>query len=260
MQDYQADNWKAFLANNGLKSFDDWWQREADWFEEPNYRRGGWSGVSRLELRATDGSTRVVFLKRQENHVAKTLLHPLRGVPTFVREMHNILRLKEAGVAALEPVYFAVRTINGAQRAVLVTESLDGFTPLDEISTGELEHSARRQLIKAVATLVRRLHAKNLQHNCLYPKHIFVKQTGAGFEARLIDLEKTKRRLFERTAMVRDLDSLNRHTHNWSSADRLFFLHSYLHSESLTSAVRNLWSQLLERRKKRYKAREDKNH
>lgn len=260
MQDYQADNWKALLADNGLKSFDDWWQREADWFEEPNFRRGGWSGVSRLELAAADGSTRVVFLKRQENHVAKTLLHPLRGVPTFIREMHNILRLKEAGVAALLPVYFAVRTVDGAQRAVLVTESLDGFSPLDEIQTDKLEHSARRQLIKAVAILIRRLHAQHLQHNCLYPKHVFVKHTPAGFEARLIDLEKTKRRLFERTAMVRDLDSFNRHTHNWSAADRLFFLHNYLGSEKLTGAVRSLWKKLLKRRMKRSKSREDQNY
>lgn len=258
MQDYLADNWKALLEENGLKTFDDWWQREADWFEEPNYRRGGWSGVSRLELKAADGTVRAIFLKRQENHVAKTLLHPIRGVPTFVREMRNILRLKEGGVAALEPVYFAVRKINGAQRAVLVTESLDGFSPLDEISMDELAHGARRQLIKAVALLIRRFHAMSLQHNCMYPKHIFVKPTGDGYEARLIDLEKTKRRLFERTAMVRDLDSLNRHTDKWSSADRLFFIHCYMHSQSLTSAVRSLWSELLNRRKKRYKSREDK--
>jgi len=256
MQDYLADNWIALLEYNGLKSFDDWWQREAEWFEEPNHRRGGWSGVSRLELEDASGNKHVVFMKRQENHVAKTLLHPIKGIPTFIREMHNILQLKQARVAALVPVYFAARTIEGAQRAVLVTESLDGFTPLDEVSQTSLGHKARRQLLKAVAVLIRRLHAQRLQHNCLYPKHIFVKENAQGYEARLIDLEKTKRRLFERTAMVRDLDSLNRHARGWSAADRLFFLHSYLGTRELTPAIRNFWDKLLGRRIARYKNRQ----
>ena len=258
MQDYLADNWTALLEHNGLKSFDDWWQREAEWFEEPNHRRGGWSGVSRLELEDASGSKHVVFMKRQENHVAKTLLHPIKGIPTFIREMHNILQLKQAEVAALVPVYFAARTVDGAQRAVLVTESLDGFTPLDEVAKESLGYRARRELIKSVATLIRRLHAQRLQHNCLYPKHIFVKEIATGYEARLIDLEKTKKRFLERTAMVRDLDSLNRHAHGWSSADRLFFLHNYLGSQELTPALRSFWNKLLGRRIARYKKRETK--
>lgn len=244
MQDYLADNWSALLANNGLQSFDDWWQRDAEWFEEPNYRRGGWSGVSQLELTAPDGSTRAVFLKRQENHVCKTLRHPIKGVPTFIREMRNILRLKNAGVAALVPVYFAVRTIEGAQRAVLVTESLEGFSPLDEIVVNALEHNARHQLIKAVADLLRRLHAQRLQHNCLYPKHVFVKRLPAGFEVRLIDLEKTKQRLCRRIAMLRDLDTLNRHSHGWSRTDRMRFLSTYLENGGYKADVKQLWQQL----------------
>jgi len=256
MQDYLADNWAAVLEHNGLKTFDDWWQREVEWFEEPNYRRGGWSGVSRLELEDEEGNKQTIFIKRQENHVAKTIWHPIKGIPTFIREMQNILKLKNKGVAALVPVYFAERTVDGAQRAVLVTESLDGFTPLDEVQKESLGYNARRKLIKSVANLIRRLHAQHLQHNCLYPKHIFVKEVGSVYEARLIDLEKTKRRFFERTAMVRDLDSLNRHAHGWSSADRLFFLHNYLGSKKLTPALRDFWKKLLGRRVARYKNRE----
>lgn len=256
MQDYLATNWTDVLERNGFKSFDDWWQREAEWFEEPNYRRGGWSGVSRLELEDANGNKHAVFMKRQENHVAKTLRHPIKGIPTFVREMQNILQLKEANVAALTPVYFAVRTIDGNQRAVLVTESLDGFTPLEDVDQTVLKHQERRALIKAVAVLIRRLHAKRLQHNCLYPKHIFVKPSASGYEARLIDLEKTKKRPLERIAMVRDLDSLNRHAYGWSAADRLFFLHNYLGIEKLTPAVRRFWKKLLGRRVNRYKKRE----
>lgn len=247
MQDYLADNWQKTLTENGLRSFDDWWQLDADWFEEPNVRRGGWSGVSRLELEMPDGSHRAVFLKRQENHVTRTVLHPLRGIPTFIREMKNILTMQVASVPALVPVYFAVRNIDGAQRAILVTEALDGFTPLNEINLQTLSFGERGQLIKQIAEVLKRLHTQRLQHNCLYPKHLFVKQSGSGFEVRLIDLEKTRRCLFESSARFRDLDTLNRHAHDFSRTDRLRFMTSYLNVAAGDARLRKLWSKLARR-------------
>jgi len=253
MQDYLADNWTALLEHNGLNSFDDWWQREADWFEEPNHRRGGWSGVSRVELKDKDGAIRTIFLKRQENHVARTFLHPLKGIPTFIREMHNILLLRDAKVAALTPIYFAARNIDGAQRAVLATEELDGFIPLDTVDRAALTIKQRNKLIKSVAELIQRFHAQRLQHNCLYAKHVFIKKTGTDFESRLIDLEKTKPRFLKDTGMKRDLDSFNRHAHGWSRTDRLRFLHYYLSAAGLELRLAEIWSLLVRRQVQRSK-------
>ncbi|MCK4744159.1 MAG: hypothetical protein KAT25_10085 [Sulfuriflexus sp.] len=255
MQDYLADNWTAVLEHNGLKSFDDWWQREAEWFEEPNHRRGGWSGVSRVELKDKDGATRTIFLKRQENHVAKTLAHPLKGIPTFVREMQNILLLRDAQVAALTPVYFAERTIDGAQRAILATEELDGFSPLDTVDHASLTFTQRNKLIKSTAELIQRFHAQRLQHNCLYAKHVFIKQAGDDFESRLIDLEKTKPRFLKNTGMNRDLDSFNRHAYGWSRTDRLRFLHYYLSAAGLEHKLTEIWNMLAKRQVQRSERR-----
>jgi len=255
MQDYINTDWSNTLSDNGLKSFDDWWQREAEWFEEPNHRRGGWSGVSRVELKDKDGSIRTIFLKRQENHVAKTLAHPFKGIPTFIREMQNILLLRDAKVAALTPVYFAVRTIDGAQRAVLVTEELDGFSPLDTIDRSSLTIKQRDNLAKSVAELIQRFHAQRLQHNCLYAKHVFIKQNGDNFESRLIDLEKTKPRFLKNTGMNRDLDSFNRHAHGWSRTDRLRFLHYYLSAAGLEHKLADMWKMLVKRHFRRSKQR-----
>jgi tRNA A-37 threonylcarbamoyl transferase component Bud32 len=258
MQDYLADNWREALANNGLTDFDAWWELDAGWFEEPNVRRGGWSGVSRLELEMADGSQRAVFLKRQENHVTRTLLHPLRGIPTFIREMKNIQALQAASVPALVPVYFATRTVGGAQRAILVTEALDGFVPLDEINRQALSVVERRQLVEQVAEVLKRLHAQRLQHNCLYPKHLFVKQQASGFEVRLIDLEKTKRCLFRNSAMFRDLDTLNRHACDFSRVDRLRFVKSYLDTDARGMRLRKLWTQLAKRANKKKQRRQSR--
>ncbi|MBY0544184.1 MAG: hypothetical protein K2Q14_01380 [Gammaproteobacteria bacterium] len=73
MKDYMNENWQAILKANNLDNFEKLWNLKADWFEEPNKRRGGWSGVSRVELVHPEGGKAVIFLKRQENHIYKPL-------------------------------------------------------------------------------------------------------------------------------------------------------------------------------------------
>ena len=246
MRDYIADDWCETLQANNLNGFDDWWALEVDWFEPPNRRRGGWSGVSRVVLRDRLGIERCVFLKRQENHVLRTPRHPLRGILTFVREMDNILALQAAGVPSLKPVYFAERYAGGKQRAILVTEALDGFVPLDRMERAELSPGARRQLIQKVADAARRLHRHKFVHNCFYPKHLFARRCDEGFEVRLIDLEKARRKWHRGRAEFRDLDTLNRHSPGWTTADRRRFLKSYL-GEADAVRWRSLWRRLAER-------------
>jgi len=242
MQDYINNNWLSILSEEGLQSFEDWWDKEAEWFEPPNQRRGGWSGVSRVEI-----ADRVVFLKRQENHVIRTLLNPFRGIPTFTREMENILTLQKAKVPALTPVYFAQRNINGCLRAILVTEALEGFVSLDKIVPSELAMSQRVALIKQVALVIKQLHQHKLVHNCLYPKHLFVRASESDFDVRLIDLEKARKRLRRHSAVFRDLDTLNRHCDKWSLSDRCRFLKSYFGAQGW----RELWNSLVKRNQKR---------
>ena len=45
MKEYQANDWEQLAHSNGLDSFDAIWTLDIGWFEEPNQRRGGWSGV-----------------------------------------------------------------------------------------------------------------------------------------------------------------------------------------------------------------------
>ncbi|HZV99605.1 MAG TPA: hypothetical protein VFF74_11500, partial [Methylophilaceae bacterium] len=68
MQTFIAPQHQALLEQNLLDNFERVWTYKAPWFEEPNSRRGGWSGVGRLVLKDTQGNEQGVFLKRQENH------------------------------------------------------------------------------------------------------------------------------------------------------------------------------------------------
>lgn len=243
MQDFIARDWQAILGQNRLDSFDTWWSLDAEWFEEPNQRRGGWSGVSRVALQTPDGGSCHVFLKRQQDHTTRTWRHPLKGILTFEREMQNILAYQAAAVPALQPVYFAQRTLDGKRCAVLVTVALDGFSPLQHVA----DRGMRRLLIGAVADTLRRLHAAQLQHNCLYPKHIFVRIDHGVAQARLIDLEKSRRVRKPRQAMLRDLDSLSRHADHWSLTDKLRFLLLYLGVPLSDPRLREAWQALAAR-------------
>ncbi len=250
MKDYIAPKWLATLQRNRVAGFAELWDLEADWFEDPNQRRGGWSGVSRCQFRLAAGGSAGFFLKRQENHVHRTLLHPWRGVPTLVREMRNLARYQAAGVPTLVPVYFAQRRIEGRMRALLLTEELLAYRSLsdwmrDWRRAGWPPREERTMILSALAELLRRMHRHHLQHNCCYPKHLFLRRDDAAWQACIIDLEKTKRTLRRNSARIRDLSTLHRHAPYWSRSDRLRFFLAYLGLDRLDARAKGLARKVL---------------
>lgn len=258
MRDYVDPAWSAALNSQGLDSFAALWALQAAWFEPPNQRRGGWSGVMRIELDGPDGMPHGLFLKRQENHTRRTLRHPISGEPTFAAEMRNLLALRQAQVPTLEPVYYAQRKVDGKWRAMLVTRELVGFTPLHEWvqrwqeSGWYTTRGLRQRVIDHGAPLLRRMHRTGHVHNALHPKHVFLAIDDAGMvQMRLIDLEKMRRQPWVARAALRDLDSLNRRSRGWSRTDRLRFLLRYLGQPRLDAAGRRLWAGLVTRARKK---------
>lgn len=254
MDDYVAPAWRDLLAANDLASFDSLWGLDTAWFEPPNRDRGGWSGVSRVALRAPGGGERAVFLKRQEDHTRHSWRHPLAAEPTFETEMRQILALQAAGVPSLVPVFYAQRRVDGHWRAILMTEALNDYQSIDEWaalwrSSGWAKHwRARRSMIRMAGAVVRKLHDRRLVHNALYPKHLFARADADGStDVCLIDLEKMRLAGTRRRAMMRDLDSLNRRTDFVSRSDRLRFLLSYLGADRVTPEVRRHWQDFARR-------------
>ena len=72
MSDLFGNGWRLTLKQNSLGYFSALWQLQADWFEEPNIRRGGWSGVVKIPLRNGKYESSYIFIKRQENHLSRT--------------------------------------------------------------------------------------------------------------------------------------------------------------------------------------------
>lgn len=218
-----------FDSNSDI--FDVLWRNNTPWFEAPNIRRGGWSGVVNCEV-DNFGQPQKVFIKRQESHSTRTLLHPIKGIPTFLREYRNIQLLHAKNIPTLDVLYFATK----ASQAILVTKALDGYISLDKIDFQSLDSRAKKALIMVVARLISQLHHHHYQHNCLYPKHIMVRQQANEWEVKLIDLEKMKYRLFKKNAVIHDLTTFVRHINGILPVrDMVFFFQAYFGQPKISS-------------------------
>ena len=248
MDDFLADSARPLFARHRLDNFAALWALELDSVDVPNTGRGGWSSVSRLELADDAGQIHAFYLKRQIGHLSRSLRRPF-GEATFAREFRNIRRYRHDRIPALEAVFFGERRIAGKACAMLVTRALDDHRPLDRwlADWPALPRATRRAIIDAVAALVGTLHGAGHLHNCLYPKHVFVRLEANAATARLIDLEKTRPLRFGTRDRARDLDALNRHTHGPSATERLRFLLHYLGRDRIDTDAARLLHRVLRR-------------
>jgi hypothetical protein len=229
---------RELLAYNGFDSFESLWDIELDWSEKPNYRRGGWSGVALHVLKRPKGGSLAVFIKRQQNHNFKSLLHPMRGLPTAYREYRNICRMKKYELPCPDVVFYGHRKAGGQWQAILMTRSLTEYKPLEDClnSIKQDEVGARRALLASVAKTLSRIHGHYLRHGNLYAKHILIRVKSSGssnhdgayeFDSAVIDLERMRICFPLSRVALHDLDQLYRH---WKHQDGDWeaFVDSYL--------------------------------
>ncbi len=242
MQDFIDPAIAPLFAKHQLDSFDALWALELEAVDQPNTERGGWSSVSYLELEGQG-----FYLKRQINHLTRSLCRPL-GEPTFAREFRTIEQYRKLAIPALEAAWFGQRKAGGEQRAILVTHALTGWQDLAHWMDQWPQLSAAEQqgIVQACGVLARTLHQAGQMHGCFYPKHIFLRQDGQGFAARLIDLEKTRPLWLGRRDRIKDLEPLLRRTSRvWSANEYTTLLRSYLQGAGNVDE----WYQQLQRRR-----------
>lgn len=244
MTDFLAVQDRALLERHGLGNFDALWAKQLEAVDEPNTAGGGWSSVFRLDLEGQG-----YYLKRQSNYLTRTLHAPF-GEPSFAREFRNISRYRKLGIPALQAAFFGERKVAGEVRAILLTRALDGWSDLDSLLARWTQLSAAQHsaILKACGLLARQLHGARQVHGCFYPKHIFLRATGDGYEAQLIDLEKTRPLLFGMRDRVKDLEPLQRRAPQWSEADLRQLLAAYLDQPTDSSLLDSWLTRLTARR------------
>jgi len=228
-------------TSTGNTRFEHFWQQQGEWVEAPNQRRGGESGVQRLN--ADNGQ--VLYSKRQIGHIYRSLLHPF-GRPTVLREYDALNSFEQLGVRVPHIVYCGVeRDADHQWRALLVSEALDGFEDCDTwYANGARERyslTLHERVLQDLAENLARMHLGHWQHGCLYGKHVFIKVSGEGDQARaevaLLDLEKCRRRISRQRAAANDLKQLRRHS-SFNDAEWQKLL--YFYQQAFGSVVKGL--------------------
>jgi hypothetical protein len=244
MTDFLAAEDRALLERHGLGTFDALWARQLEAVDEPNSVRGGWSSVFRLDLEGHG-----FYLKRQSNYQMHTLHAPF-GEPSFAREFRNISRYEKLGIPALKAAFFGERKINGEVRAILLTRALDGWDDLDSLLQrwSDLTEAQQTKILQACGKLAQCLHGRRQVHGCFYPKHIFLQARDDGYQAQLIDLEKTRPLLLGQRDRVKDLEPLLRRAPEWSEAQLRILLAAYL-DQAQESSLIDSWLQRLTARR-----------
>lgn len=213
------------LTFNRLDTFDALWQLETQNVENPNKRRGGRSFVARVMLDEPDGGTVPVFLKRQENDMARILLPPFT-IPSYERELRNILGFKKMDIPVVEPLFFEKRKNGKDIRAVLITRALDEYRSFEGLlNETENDRAAPEidRIFSTVAGHVRYIHQRGYEHGALFGKHIYVKTDDdrINTDVRFLDLEMSRR---HPGRVVRDLTRLYQRTAGWQEEKYLHFL------------------------------------
>lgn len=222
------------------------WQHPAPWLETPNKRRGGWSGVSRIDWTAQDGSSSVAYLKRHEDHTYRAPHKLFLKTPTLEREFNNLRALDRLGFTVPLPLYFGSRQHQGKLQAMLVLKSLEGFQSLSHYLYACQKSKSRvnPNVTSTVAREIARLHQCHWTHRCLYPKHTYVKvNADSTVEVAFIDLESARKAPFiPQRRLVKELGPFYRRCRKIgvSRQDCTRFMQNYLSVERLTPKAQRL--------------------
>ena len=176
---------------------------------------------------------------------------------TFVQEFEVIMYFKQVAIPSVEPVYFAVRNIDGNKRSILCTEALEGYVSLKDLVRPWRKkkwpaREVRIRVMRAVAAAMKRMHDQRIQHRCFFPQHVFLRYEDDGqISVRIIDLESVKVRSLLAMWTFRDLYTLNRASRGWSRTDRLRFFLIYFDRERLDPATKAIWRKIRRRNSKK---------
>lgn len=198
-----AAEWRRPLAQQALSEYEALWEQSQDWVEEPNFRRGGWSGVIRMTLTDAEGRERTAYLKRQEGQHRRTLSSRWRLRPTYYQEFVSLTRLQALGAPVVDWVCYGERE----QAALLVTLAPKGFVSLTELADRQ-DRALLDQALEAVVMALGTLHRHRWQHGSCYPAHILVHP--GTLEVRFLDLERSRRHRRIAAATRADLRQLIR--------------------------------------------------
>lgn len=243
-----SPQWETKLRKAGLLDFEAVANRQFDWFEPPNQRRGGWSGVSRIILNpeALPEEQETVFLKVQQNHWFRAPNNYFRRHLTFEREIEAMTQIAPIVSCTPEILLFGRWNTGPDSWAVIITRSLDGWFPLNGWIQGKNglvppDQATLLKIFEAIASTSRRLNKAGWVHLSFSAKHLFVRpNTDAAYDICLIDYEKCRRHVLPGYRTIKDCSHFMRHTPLMTDELKRDYLKFYFQTDDFTPAHRRL--------------------
>ena len=194
-------------------TFSEIWNLPQTWVEPVNTRNGGWSGVSRHEV-IIAGKRRQIYLKRQKGQFRRSARSLLISRPTYWFEMKAIEYLRNRTPLPVEMLAYGEDDVLRGKKAFLVTASLEGYTPLDElIARSQRDHDISHYLRLAFSS-ISELHRLGIAHGALFANHIFINRDND--DVKLIDFERCRRRVSPEDAAKYDFSKFFRRDYGLS--------------------------------------------
>ena len=175
-------------------------------------------------------------------------------------EWNNIVAFHQAGLPTMIPVAMGEKRSYILGESFLLTEAIVGYESLETwlpvnlaLLPDKEKFHLKRELIKQVALLTRKMHHAGFYHRDFYLTHLLVKRLPQGFDLKIIDLQRGIRYpLLKKRWKIKDLASLNYSTSRLivTERDRLRFYKWYRGTAKLGEEDRFLIKKI-ERKTKR---------
>src|SRR4030067_896326 len=198
--------------------------------------------ITKVEL-PNGGNKAAFFLKRhagrlKPGEMLRTLLSGF-SISWGRKEWEVIEAFRKCGIPTLTPVAAGERVSLLRQGTFLMTEETSGFLFLHrflpEYFTPPLQAEKimeKRDLIKDVAEIAKKMHSAGFNHRDFYCCHIFIRRSDDGNrELRVLDLQRVDRRRWIRKHwIIKDIAALNYSALSqiFTGSDRLRFLIHYM--------------------------------
>ncbi len=157
------------------------------------------SDVVHVSIDSTMGGPESVFVKRYlYNRRSQRIKQMFRGTlfgKSRARTEYEFLReMCSRRVPTVRPIaYGEVRKSGFLRESFIITEGTEGVQSLDMFAINahrdqSVNHDAKKDIIKGLATIVRRMHDAGVQHGGLYWRNILVRQSSdGGYEFLMLD-------------------------------------------------------------------------
>ncbi|MBW8001962.1 MAG: hypothetical protein FVQ80_08045 [Planctomycetes bacterium] len=215
-----SEKWQDFLAEVGLKSFD-------DFFYYPGKERLSATSnrdVHKISLGENENQ-KTFFIKRFHDPQLSDIISSLYNFGSIKTqaaiEWDNANLLLSHNIGTYIPVCFGERKKFGIEsKSFIITEKLE--TEFKEFVTEKwlsLERTLQEKIIISIATLVRQMHDLNISFTDLYMWHIFIDRSSLEKDCRLsiIDLHRMKQNVTNKNEKIKNIGRLF-----WSLSPKYF--------------------------------------